>query len=330
MRMRMSVAAVSAVAMVVIASVSCTKSKLSAQNHDARSPQIAARVIGPPGVDSSVAGLSERLRALASQAGGTVGIAVIHVETGQTVSIDGAKQLPLYSVFKLPLAVAVLKSVEENRLLLEKKIRVTPEDVAPGSQFNLDLWRQPVERSVRELIEVSIVRSDNTSSDKLLELVGGPSAVTERMRSMGFMNIDVHSTTRELAAHRVNPNTGSAEDLARLLTQLQSGQILKLPQLELLLGFMRRALTGEKRLRGNLPKNTPVADKSGTGEAGSTTNDVGIITLPADKGHLAMAVLISGSKLPATGQEQLIAELARAAYDSYVSMPAQAGQPAAP
>jgi beta-lactamase class A len=100
--------------------------------------------------------------------------------------------------------------------------------------------------------------------------------------------------------------------------------------LELLLGFMRRALTGEKRLRGNLPKNTPVADKSGTGEAGSTTNDVGIITLPADKGHLAMAVLISGSKLPATGQEKLIAELARTAYDSYVSMPAQAGQPAAP
>jgi beta-lactamase class A len=147
---------------------------------------------------------------------------------------------------------------------------------------------------------------------------------------MGFMNIDVHSTTRELAAHRVNPNTGSAEDLSRLLTQLQNGQILKSPQLELLLGFMRRALTGEKRLRGNLPKNTTVADKSGTGEAGSTTNDVGIITLPADKGHLAMAVLISRSKLPATAQEKLIAELARAAYDSYVSMPAQAGQPAAP
>lgn len=327
--MRMSAATVSAVAMVVIAAVSCTKSKLSAQNHDARSPRSVAQKTGPQGVENSAAELSERLKALANQAGGTVGIAVLHIETGQAVSINGAKQLPLYSVFKLPLAVAVLKNVEENRLLLEKKIRVTPDDVAPGSQFNLDLWRRPVERSVRELIEVSIVRSDNTSSDKLLELVGGPSAVTERMRSMGFTNIDVHATTRELAAHRANPNTGSAEDLARLLAQLQNGQILKSAQLELLLGFMGRALTGEKRLRGNLPKNTPVADKTGTGEAGSNTNDVGIITLPAGKGHLAMAVLISGSTLPATAQEKLIAELARAAYDSYVSMPAQPGQPPA-
>jgi beta-lactamase class A len=65
----------------------------------------------------------------------------------------------------------------------------------------------------------------------------------------------------------------------------------------MLLGFMGRALTDEKRLRGNLPKDTPVADKAGTGEAGSNTNDVRLITLPEGKGHLAMAVLISGSKL---------------------------------
>jgi beta-lactamase class A len=318
MRMKPLVALLAAILVLASAVVTCTRSKLSAQNHGGRSQQTAARAIGPAGAESSVAKLSERLRALASQAGGTVGIAVIHVETGQVVSINGEKQLPLYSVFKLPLAVAVLKNVEENRLTLEKKIRVTPEDVAPGSQFNLDLWRKPVERSVGELIELSIVRSDNTSSDKLLQLVGGPAAVTERMRSFGFTNIDVHSTTRKFAADRANPNTGSAEDLARLLAQLQNAQILKPPQLEVLLGFMGRALTGEKRLRGNLPRNTPVADKTGTGEAGSNTNDVGIITLPADKGHLAMAVLISGSKLPGEAQEKLIAELARAAYDAYV------------
>ncbi|MGI9066639.1 MAG: serine hydrolase [Pyrinomonadaceae bacterium] len=84
---------------------------------------------------------------------------------------------------------------------------------------------------------------------------------------------------------------------------------------------MGRALTGEKRLRGDLPKDTPVADKTGTGEAGSNTNDVGLITLPEGKGHLAIAVLISGSKLPAQAQEKLIAELARVAYDAHVSQP---------
>ena len=226
---------------------------------------------------------------------------------------------PLYSVFKLPLAVAVLKNVEERQLVLEKKVRVTPDDVAPGSEFNTDLWRKPGEKTVAELLEFSIMRSDNTSSDKLLEQVGGPGAVTRRMRELGFKNIDIQYTTREFAAHRDKPNTGTASDLAHLLAQLQKGEILQQPQLTLLLGFMTRAMTGgERRLRADLPAGTPVADKTGTGEPGSSTNDVGLITLPEGKGHLAVAVLLSGSKLPVADQEKLIAQLARAAYDSYV------------
>jgi beta-lactamase class A len=94
----------------------------------------------------------------------------------------------------------------------------------------------------------------------------------------------------------------------------------------LLLGLMRRATTGLRRLRGDLPAGTIVADKTGTGEDGAATNDVGLITLPGGKGHLAMAVLVSGSKLPAEAQEQIIAELAKTAYDFYTSRPTQGAQ----
>jgi beta-lactamase class A len=322
MRTRSSIVAVIAGGAIVFAVASFMKNRLSAQDSyrlPARTTEKAAKSLTSE--DQFDADLSDRLRAISSRAGGQVGVAVIHVETGRAVSVEGAKQLPLYSVFKLPLAIAVLKSVEENRLLLEKTIRVTPADVAPGSQFNLDLWRKPVERSVRELIEVSIVRSDNTSSDKLLDLIGGPAVVTQRMRQLGFTSIDIHSSTREFAARRSNPNTGSAEELARLLVQFQKGQILAAPHVEMLMGFMGRATGGAKRLRGNLPKDTPVADKTGTGEAGSNTNDVGLITLPEGKGHLAVAVLISGSKLSTWAQENIIAELARAAYDAHVALP---------
>jgi beta-lactamase class A len=267
--------------------------------------------------------LTERLKTLSSAAGGDIGVAVIHVETGRTAVVNGAKQLPLYSVFKLPLAVAVLKNVEEKQLLLDKKVQVTPDDVAPGSQFNTDLWRKPVDKTVAELLDLSIVRSDNTSSDKLLQLVGGPAAVTRRMRALGFQNIDIQYTAREFAARRDKPNTGTASDLAHLLAQLQKGELLQQPQITLLVGFMTRAMTGgERRLRADLPAGTPVADKTGTGEPGSSTNDVGLITLPEGKGHLAVAVLISGSRLPVESQEKLIAQLARVAYDSYVSLPA--------
>nr|AIA12582.1 ClassA_beta_lactamase [uncultured bacterium] len=268
--------------------------------------------------------LTERLKAITSSAGGVVGLAVTHIESGRTVNIQGTLPLPLYSVFKLPLAVAVLKDVEENRLRLDRKVLTTPAEIVPGSQENTDLWRKPVERTVTELLELSVMRSDNTSADKLLQLVGGASAVTERMRSLGYQNLLIHSSVREYVADRKKVNTGTASDLTRLLVDLHQGRILQPPQLSVLLGFMQRATTGQRRLRDLLPAGTQVADKTGSGAAGVATNDVGLITLPKGQGHLAIAVLVSDAKLPTEEQEKLIAEVARVSYDAHLSQAAPA------
>jgi beta-lactamase class A len=280
------------------------------------SPQPTASAPAPQtGGDAE---LAARLKDICERAGGRCGVAVTHVETGRSAAFEGERALPLYSIFKLPLAVAVLKDVEEGRLQLDQKVRVEPEEAAPGTKANSDLWLKPSNRTIRELLEFSIVRSDNTSSDKMLELVGGPEAVTRRMRALGLQNIEVRSSTKEfLKSKDAHPNTGTAGDLARLLALLQKGEVLASPQLEVLLGFMGRVITGDRRLRAGPPKGTPVADKTGTGP--STTNDVGIVTLPGEKGHLAIAVLLDGSKLSAEKQEDLIAEVARAAYNAHVA-----------
>jgi len=146
------------------------------------------------------------------------------------------------------------------------------------------------------------------------------------MRSLGFQTLDIHATVAEYVKGRKQPNTGSAEDLTRLLVQLHQGKILESPQQNRLTGFMQRATTGLHRLRGDLPSDTLVADKTGSGgkdpvtRVAKATNDVGIITLPSGRGHLAIAVLVSESKLPDAAQEKLIAELARAAYDAYAGL----------
>jgi beta-lactamase class A len=162
------------------------------------------------------------------------------------------------------------------------------------------------------------VRSDNTSTDKMLELVGGPDTVTRRMRALGLQTIDIRASTKEfLKSSGAHPNTATPADLARLLLLLQKGEALAPPQTEVLLGLMSRVVTGDRRLRAGVPAGTPVADKTGSGP--STTNDVGLITLPGGRGHLALAVLLDGSKLPAEQQEDVIAELTRAAYEAHVS-----------
>jgi len=267
--------------------------------------------------------LEQKLTSICSRAQGSIGVTAVHVETGRAVSVNGNAVLPLYSVFKLPLAITVLKDVEANRLKVEQMVHVTPDEIVPGTPENTALWAKPVDRTVAELIEFSISRSDNTSTDKLLQLVGGPTRVTEQMRSLGFNNLDIHSTVMGYVKTRQSVNTGSADDLANLLTQLQQGKILQPAQSQLLVGYMRGTITGMRRLRGDLPPGTVVADKTGSGERDTqtnvpkTTNDVGLITLPNGKGTIAMAVLVTDSRLVDTAQEKIIAELARAAFDAY-------------
>jgi beta-lactamase class A len=269
--------------------------------------------------------LEQKLASICSRAQGSVGVAVVHVETGRVTSLNGNVVLPLYSVFKLPLAITVFKEVEANRLNVEQMVHVTPDEIVPGTPENTALWARPVDRSVAQLIEFSISRSDNTSTDKLLQLVGGPARVTEQMRSLGFNNLNIHATVMDYVKARQSVNTGSADNLATLLTQLQQGKILQPAQSQLLLGFMRGATTGLRRLRADLPAGTIVADKTGSGERNTqtnvakATNDVGLITLPNGKGTLAMAVLVTDSQLVDTEQEKLIAELARAAFDAYAN-----------
>ena len=279
-----------------------------------------------PGPSSIVdAQLSEALKKLCDTSGGRVSVAVVHIETGKSAVVDGSTELPLFSVFKLPLAIAVLKDVEEEKLKLDQEILVTPEDLVAGSRVNTERWLKPVEYTIQELLELSIVESDNTSSDKLLKLVGGPNTVTERMRSFDLQQIYVRTTIKEYVATRTNPNTGSALGLVKLLSRLQRGELLRSAETALLIGMMERAKTGLRRLRGNLPPGTRVADKTGSGDlntktnVASSTNDVGLITLPNGRGHLAMAVLLRDSTLADEQQEKLVADLARTAFDAYSS-----------
>jgi beta-lactamase class A len=267
-----------------------------------------------------LAALERRLEELVAGGKGEVGFSVVHIESGRSVAVGGHKPLPLQSVFKLPLAVAVLLKVQAGELGLDQRVTVRAEDRAPGVAMNEQKWKHvPRDVSVRELLEYSLVDSDNTSSDKLLELVGGPAALTERMRALGFGGIVVRSPTKAAGASGKLPNEAPANAIVALLASLQQEKVLDVPQRDLLWEMLRRSRTGERRIRAGLPAGTPVLDKTGTGPNGSVTNDVGVVTLPNNSGHLAIGVLVSGSQLTPRDQEDLVAQLARAAFTAFAA-----------
>jgi beta-lactamase class A len=89
----------------------------------------------------------------------------------------------------------------------------------------------------------------------------------------------------------------------------------------MLISLMEHTFVAPKRIRGLLPAGTIIAHRSGTSgtdEKGLSpaTNDVGVITLPNGK-HLAIAIFLSDSYLPDDKRDEVIAKIARAAFDEF-------------
>lgn len=271
---------------------------------------------------TSVGELYKKIEQISRAAEGRVGVAITVLETGESVAHNGNQKFPMQSVYKLPIGMAVLAKVDRGELQLEQKVRVQTSDFVPLGQHSpiRDNHPQGVELGVGDLLQFMVSESDGTACDVLLGLIGGPEFVTKYLRDLGINDILVANTEKELgqdesAQYR---NGATPEAMVVLLQALHEGRGLSQPSRDVLLRFMTETPTGLRRIKGLLPDGTVVAHKTGTSRTvnGLTpaTNDVGLVTLPNGQ-HLAIAVFVSDSKADDSTREEVIAKVARTAWD---------------
>jgi beta-lactamase class A len=266
--------------------------------------------------------LYEQIEQISRAAQGRVGVAVTVLETGESVALNPNQQFPMQSVYKLPIGMAVLNKVDRKELKLEQKVRVQTSDFVTARQHSpiRDNHPQGVELSVAELLQFMVSESDGTACDVLLGLVGGTEFVTQYLRDLGVNGVVVANTEKELGQDESVQyrNWATPEGMVVMLQALQEGRGLSEPSREVLLQLMTQTPTGLRRIKGLLPAGTVVAHKTGTSRTvnGLTraTNDVGLVTLPNGR-HLAIAVFVSDSKADDSTREEVIAKVARAAWD---------------
>jgi beta-lactamase class A len=255
-----------------------------------------------------------------------IGVAAIHVETGKRISVRGTQRFPMGSVYKFPIALAVLRRVDTGTLSLGQLVTIEPKDFGPGwSPLRDGANGETLTLSVAELLSHMVSVSDNTASDALLRLIGGPQSVSLRLAELGLGGIRVDRSEKQMAADLAKPggveryardvrDTASPEAMAELLVAFWKGRDGLTPGSHaLLLGFMTASETGPRRLKAGVPADAVVAHKTGT--MPGTTNDAGIITSPDGENHIAIVVFTKASKRDKTRDaEDDIAAITRAVY----------------
>jgi beta-lactamase class A len=265
-------------------------------------PVVAVRPQG--GASQPPAGLENLIHDQWRLFPGKTGVAVMRIDGGWVLGQRLGDLFPQQSVSKTWVAMTILDQVDQGKLRLDQKVRITPQDLAVFHQPIRDrvLTSGAVEETVLGLLEQAITASDNTANDSLLRTAGGPQAVRdfiarknlgairfgpgERLMQSAIAGIEWRQeysigrrfytardalpySQRKAALDRyiADPVDGaSPEAIVRALARLAKGELLSASSTRLLLDTMARTSSGPNRLKAGVPAGWRFLHKTGTGQ----------------------------------------------------------------
>jgi beta-lactamase class A len=185
----------------------------------------------------------------------TWGIYMKSLETGEQIAVDADRQMETMSTIKIPLMIEALEQIKAGKFKLTDKYTFAEKDSQPGTGTIQRLDPGAV-MTVKDLITMMIIVSDNTATEVLYRMVGGPDAVNARMQAMGLkttraMNVPSKwfpalrgaPTTEQFYRDGKSPfGFSTPREMGQLLEMMERGTLVDKPSSDLMLRIMRGQL----------------------------------------------------------------------------------------
>jgi beta-lactamase class A len=201
---------------------------------------------------SPLARLESNIRRVTSSVNATWGIYIKCLETGEEIAIDADRQMDTMSVIKIPLMAETFRQIGEGKFKLTDRVTLAEAAKQPGTGIirSLDAG---VALTIKDLLTLMIIVSDNTATDLLYDQVGGTEPVNRLMKEWGLDSIratgkaDVwfkalRAAPSPEAFHRVAKTPfglSSPRDMGKLLEKLEKGEAVSKEASAQMLQMMR-------------------------------------------------------------------------------------------
>ncbi len=251
---------------------------------------------------------------------GVIGLAIIDLRSGDTLSIRGTERFPTASIIKLPILVEVFHQMRFGRLRWEDPLVMLDADRVGGAGL-IQHFRPPHQLTVGDAATMMISISDNTATNLLIDKVG-IRAVNVRMDSLGLPDTELYAKVF-LRARTSIDTAGSARfglgsttpvEMATILARLFRGQLVSDTASRRMIDLLKLQQVRD-RIPRLLPPGTTVAHK--TGEVDDSRNDCGIVFAPEREYVFCALTRENVDRRWSFDNEALvlIAELSRFVYD---------------
>ena len=121
---------------------------------------------------------------------GQMGFYVKHIESGKTVGVDQDKIYPLASVFKLAVMVETFRQVDAGMISLDERIELETRHYCIGEGL-LQYIQPGLKPTVRDLLALMIISTDNTASEMLWKRIG-IQRVNMLIRELGLAKTSIY------------------------------------------------------------------------------------------------------------------------------------------
>ena len=196
--------------------------------------------------------LKANIERIAKSVNAQWGIYIKCLETGEEVTIDADRQMDTMSVIKIPLMAEAFRQIEQGKFKLNDRITLKEEDKRPGTGVMRSLDAGAT-FSIRDLLTLMTIISDNTATDLVFAKVGGTDPVTRYMESQGLASIRATGPASSwFAALRAAPSSeqfhreaktpfglASPHDIGRLLEKIATGKMVNKAASDEMLRIMR-------------------------------------------------------------------------------------------
>jgi beta-lactamase class A len=226
------------------------------------------------------------------------GIYIKCIETGEEIAINSDETMDTMSVIKIPLMAEVFRQIEAGKFALTDRVTLRESEKRPGTGVIRSLDAGAT-LTIKDLITLMIIVSDNTATDMLFEKVGGTEPVNKLMQSYGLNTIKATGPSEVwFKALRAEPDAwkfhtegktpyglSSPRDLGKLLEKIHKGEAVSKQASEQMLQIMRGQVYSSR-----LPKYVTgfrVPHKTGDFMP-YIGNDVGILESP--NRHIVISV----------------------------------------
>ena len=253
-----------------------------------------------PPIEDRIALLEKRHNAFA-------GLYAVDVDSGRSVAHRADDPFAMCSTFKGYASARVLQKSAHAELELTDVVAINAADVVPNSPITGTKVGQTM--TLAELCQAALQRSDNTAGNYLLRAIGGPEALTSFARTIGDdkTRLDRWETELNSAIPGDPRDTSTPRSLGAGYLELLTGDALGATERNQLEDWMRANQTSS--MRSGLPQGWTTADKTGSGDYGST-NDVGVAYSPNGRRVLLSFLTRSQTDDPnAEALRPMIAEL---------------------